>query len=139
MKLHHTKDPRCPLCEDKLRQAHPRLQKWFDHIKRDLFDDVHISCSFRTKEDQEKAFHDGRTRALWPHSKHNVVRLDGEPESHALDLFQLSEGKAEFKPRYFGAIQLFNKEEGYDSELQWGGNFRTIRDAVHFELRKEAV
>jgi len=134
---HHTPNNNgdCLLCEDKLRFAHETLQIWFLEMRNE-FKDVHISCSWRDKEDQEKAFHEGKTKALWPHSKHNFEK-DGKPCSLALDVFQLDEGKALFQPKFFCKIHRFNQQRGYP--ILWGGKFRRLVDADHFEMNSEII
>src|SRR5690349_12146439 len=55
MTFHHTPEPTCPLCEEKLLTAHKDLQVWFREAKR-TFPDMHVSWAWRGKTDQEKAF-----------------------------------------------------------------------------------
>ena len=135
MTLHHKEGAECPLCQQKLLSAHESLREWFFEVKN-AFLDVHISCAWRGKEDQEAAFHLGLSNAKYGHSKHNHT-LNGEPYSLALDLFQLRNGVAAYRPRYFAAINDFNARNGYP--IRWGGSFRSIRDCVHFELKPGEV
>jgi hypothetical protein len=115
---------------EKLSTAHVRIADWFRQMKKE-FSNLHVAWAWRGKEDQERAFREGKTKARWPHSKHNHV-VDETPCSLALDVFQLSEGKAVFPIRYFAEIQRFNEARG--NSVLWRGNFRKLVDADHFEL-----
>lgn len=124
---HHTSDPVCPLCEEKLAQADAALQSWFREKIKPGFPDAHISWSFRNQADQEQAYADGKTKAHWPNSKHNHM------PSLALDLFQIDEdGKALWSPKFFFEVDEVTQRSG--SPIRWGGTFRTIGDKDHFEL-----
>jgi peptidoglycan L-alanyl-D-glutamate endopeptidase CwlK len=56
----------------------------------DLFEEVvkHYDCSIiegaRTKEEQDKLFHAGKSKLKWPDSKHNIT--DTQPKSLAVDV-----------------------------------------------------
>ena len=56
----------------------------------DLFEEVvrHYDCSIiegvRSKEEQNKLFHGGKSKVEWPNSKHNVT--DTQPQSRAVDV-----------------------------------------------------
>jgi hypothetical protein len=132
----HTHDAICPLCQLKLKQAHPYLQKWFLKIKSRHFD-AHISWSYRDQADQEKAFSEGKTHAHYPNSPHNHLDQDGNPLSLALDLFQLSEqGKALWEQAFFRMIWDECVKDGDD--MIWGGNFRSLGDLDHFQFNPNA-
>lgn len=57
--------------------------------------------------------------------------MNGEkPEAHAIDLFELNgEGLATWRWKYFEAISHL-----MTSNMRWGGTFKTLGDADHFEL-----
>lgn len=125
--FHHTSEPVCPLCEEKLSQAHEHLATWFRTIVKPKWPDAHVSWSYRGKEDQEKAFADAKTRLHFPKSAHN------HQPALALDLFQLNEdGVAVWSPKFFAQVALLNK--GEYPNLVWGGTFKTLGDGDHFEL-----
>jgi hypothetical protein len=87
---YHTNDLICLLCAEKLATADPRIAEWFLEIKKE-FPHAHVSWAYRNKEDQDRFFAEGKTRAKFPRSKHNVER-DGKPYAQALDLFELRNG-----------------------------------------------
>jgi peptidoglycan L-alanyl-D-glutamate endopeptidase CwlK len=131
MGLHHTADVLCPLCENKLTQAHPDLVSWFRTVKS-AHPDVHVSWSYRDQESQEAAFEDGKTKLHYPHSAHN------ELPSSALDLFEIKNGDAVWDSAFFAALNSSNKD-GFPHIL-WGGRWKTLGDNDHFELvDKEAA
>lgn len=133
----------CPSCEVKLRQAHPDIAAWFrDHVKPQ-FQDCHVSWSFRGKEDQEKAFLDGKSKLHFPLSAHNKCDDQGNPCSMALDLFRLDmHGLACWEWGYFRDIANVAAHDPasmatYDGLIKWGGLWTSIGDSDHMELTKE--
>lgn len=133
MSAHHTHDKVCPLCTEKALTAHPYLAAWFGRVKK-RYPNVHISWAWRGAEDQEKFFKEGKTRCHFPNSKHNKTKPDGTPCSMALDLFLWDEdGVARFPPLWYARL---NAENEADREpIKWGGEFKSIGDGDHFELR----
>lgn len=134
MSVKHTNDiVPCPACSDKLIQAHPELVQWFNEKVKPNYHDCHISWSFRGKMDQEQAFLEGKSKLHYPLSAHNKTNLDSEPCAMALDLFQLdSRGVGLWRWPYFKAIA--DEANSSSMPLMWGGDFKTLGDADHFEL-----
>jgi hypothetical protein len=121
------------MCEQKLESAHEILRDWFYKVKKS-FHDVHISWAWRGKEAQDEFVKVGKSRAHWPHSKHNHQR-NGKPCSLALDLFQLKDGKAQFFHDFYSGIDDFNKT--INAPIRWGARFvGPLLDANHFELNE---
>lgn len=133
MTLHHTDDLICPLCEEKLKGVHEKLQAWFLEAKKE-FRNIHIACAWRGQEDQEKAYQEGKTRAHFPFSKHNHTR-EGTPCSLALDVFQLVDGEAVFDSKFYACLNDLN--QSLNCPILWGGTFKSIIDRDHFELITE--
>lgn len=127
MTLHHTPESPCPLCSDKLLQAHSTLQQWFPRIKAE-FPSAHISWTFRDEATQNLFCEQGKSRVRWPNSKHNVS------PSAAMDLFFLSPDQVALWPKaLFQKVADWLKEQG--APLIWGGTFSTLFDADHFQLK----
>jgi peptidoglycan L-alanyl-D-glutamate endopeptidase CwlK len=127
----HNLSENCPSCAEKLLGVDPRLVEWFTQRVKPMFKDCHISCGFRSKEEQDKAFRDGKSKAKFPYSPHN--HMNGEKQgSRALDLFQLQNGVAVFDEMYFSAIWMQTEIDG----LAWGGHFKTLRDYNHYQLKE---
>ena len=128
---HHTSDPECLLCEQKLTQAHPDLGKWFRDLKS-RHANVHISWSYRDQESQEKAFSEGTTKLHYPLSAHNHT-VQGEPQALALDIFQIDDtGKAVFDPVFCAKVNQESLSLGY--QLKWGGQWKSLGDNDHFQI-----
>lgn len=131
MSLHHTDGPSCPLCEEKVLTAHPYMQGWFKLVK-ERYPDCHVSWAYRNKKDQDRAFSEGKSNRKFPLSPHNY-RIKGEPASLALDLFQINDdNQALFNPKFYARVAEWSNAQ--DHKIRWGGHFKTIGDACHFEF-----
>lgn len=131
--MKHSNDPICMKCSKFLEEADPSLGTWF-FIMRGEFPDLHISCSWRGKEDQTFYYMSGKSKLPWPKSKHNVTDEKGNPCARALDLFRINEqGKAEFKMAFYKAVYDFSIFQGF-KDIEWGGNWK-FKDGPHFELK----
>jgi peptidoglycan L-alanyl-D-glutamate endopeptidase CwlK len=53
----------------KLATCHPDLQRLFNEVIE--YYDCTVICGNRSKEEQDKAFNEGRSKVQWPNSKHN--------------------------------------------------------------------
>lgn len=126
---HHTSDLACPLCSAKLALAHPELAQWFSDIVKPLHADSHVAWSYRGPEDQEQAFKEGKSKCHYPDSPHN------KKPAEALDLFQIdAAGRGIWVPKFFAALDAHNKAQGID--LLWGGEFKSLGDYDHFQIRR---
>lgn len=124
---HHTSDPVCPLCEEKLAQVHPDLAAWYRTEVKPRHPDAHVSWGYRDKVSQEAAFEDGKTKLHFPKSAHNKL------PARALDLFEINAaGIATWEPRFFSTIAARNKIDY--PHMIWGGDWKTLGDGDHFEL-----
>lgn len=131
--MYHTKDQECPGCKDKLVEVHMALADWFWEMKWS-HPDIHISQGWRGEEDQNADYQAGKSRAMWGQSKHNNI-LNGQPCSLALDIFSMdAQGKAHWDEKLFSQIAEETKNAGYP--IIWGGDFTTIHDADHYELKQ---
>jgi hypothetical protein len=128
----HKEGPECSGCSEKLKQAHPFMREWFFRKKK-TYENLHVYRVWSDKEEQDRYFKEGSSKLPWPKSPHNYVR-DGRPCSLALDVFLINEdGEARFPPLFYAKL---NEENERDREpIRWGGTFKTLRDANHFELR----
>lgn len=134
--LHHNDDNPCPLCEAKLSTAHSVIADWFRKIKA-IWKNVHVSWAFRNKEQQERVYEDGASLVRWPNSAHNYM-IGDKPQSLALDIFQIDDdGVARFSPKFYRLI--WDWTNGGDFKLRWGGDFKKLGDAGHYELLKESL
>lgn len=128
---HHSSDPTCALCEQKLTQAHPDLVKWFHDLKG-RHPNVHISWSYRDEASQNQAFSEGASKLKYPLSAHNHT-VEGQPHSLALDIFQINDaGRAVFDPVFCAKVNHESCSLGY--ALKWGGQWKSLGDNDHFEI-----
>lgn len=126
-RIRHENLPFCERCEMIMAQAHPALQSWFESV-RSVFLDAHVSTAFRDAVAQEDAFKRGVSKVRWPNSKHNAI------PARAIDLFQLDQnGKAKWDGVWFARLWATAKHP----DLVWGGNWKTFKDAPHFQLVEE--
>lgn len=123
----------CPGCELKLNEGHPLLRIWFHKAKVE-FKGLHISWVFRNKESQDLAVQSGKSRAIWPTSKHNFMK-NGKPCALAMDLFELRNGV------FYAGFEIFDDLNDFftenDSPLEWGGKnprLAELGDLDHFQL-----
>lgn len=124
----------CPSCNEKLEQADEELKQWFLTKVKPKFLDAHISWSFRDEKTQNEFLAMGKTKAAWPKSAHNHTREDGKPSARAIDLFELcSNGMARFAWSYYR--QIADMAAQNNDPILWGGNFHSIGDADHFQLK----
>lgn len=117
-----------------LRSLNPKLSdlatELMRRIKEVLKTDVCIICGYRTYSEQQRLFESGKnvTNAMAGESLHNL--------GLAFDLV----------PVDGNLIALWNYDRwneignlGKDMGLTWGGDFSTINDYGHFELKKDQV
>lgn len=132
MNTHHISDATCPLCEEKLVEAHPYLVIWF-HNKKLQYPNLHVAWSFRNQADQNQMVVAGKSKLPWPKSKHNSLDAKGIPQSQALDLFQIDEdGNARWSKPFFQQLDTENQSDKI--MLFWGGKWPTLGDNDHFEM-----
>lgn len=101
--------------------------------------DFSIVCGHRTKEEQDRALAEGKSKVSWPKGKHNFY------PSKAMDLCPFVNGKLSWNKLHCcvlaGLVLAVAKMEGV--KLRWGGNWNSdgepitdqaFQDLVHFEL-----
>ncbi len=121
----------CQTCEEKLAQAHPYLANWFRET-RARYSNLHVSWSFRKEADQNAMVKAGKSKLPWPKSAHNHM-AGSIPVSLALDLFQEDEdGVGRWSLPFFTKLNGENVAAGY--RILWGGRWKTLGDADHFEM-----
>ena len=55
----------------RLSTAHPDLQRLFNEVVKHW--DCTIVCGHRGKEEQDKAFAEGKSKVKWPNGRHNKL------------------------------------------------------------------
>lgn len=120
--------------QERLATCHPKLQAIMNKVI--LYVDCMIICGHRNKEDQDKAFRDGKSKLMYPHGKHNTM------PSNAVDVapYPLDWNDTHAFARLAGYIQAVADSMGIP--IRWGGdwnrngktNDERFRDFPHFEL-----
>jgi peptidoglycan L-alanyl-D-glutamate endopeptidase CwlK len=117
-----------------LDSADPKLRQLFDEVVKTF--DCSVLCGFRNEEEQEEAYHSGKSKVQWPNSKHNTF------PSMAVDVAPWPiDWRDERRFDYFaGYVQAVADRLGI--KIRWGGNFNgngslkddNWLDRDHFEL-----
>ena len=123
-----TSKKRLSTCDD-------RLQKVFNEVIK--YVDCSVLCGHRGKDDQNKAYKEGKSKAEYPNGRHNrqpSLAVDVSP--YPIDWKDL-----ERQTLFAGFVLGIAKQMGID--LIWGndwdGDFETkdtgLKDYPHFELK----
>jgi len=125
----------------RLSTAHPKLQELFSEAIKTTPIDFMVVCGYRSREDQDKAVLEGKSKTPWPTSKHN------RQPSEAVDICpmvngQLSWNKAKLRKL---ATHILGEAKRLGISIRWGGDFNMngvvgddkFIDMPHFELRKD--
>ncbi len=118
----------------RLNTCHPGLIA----VCRELIKqyDFAVLCGHRSKDEQNKAFQRGSSRLIYPQSPHNRM------PSHAVDLAPYPvdwRNLARFREMWhrFDALARLMRERGeIESEFEWGGEWNTLKDFPHIEIKE---
>lgn len=124
---------------DNLATAHPDLQKLFNEVVKTY--DCTILCGFRNEEDQNNAYHEGRSTKKWPEGKHN--KQPSEAVDVAPYFAEAPHIRWEDKEKFYhfaGYVQAVADQ--LNIKIRWGGNWdsddelhdQTLFDLPHFEI-----
>ena len=120
---------------DNLATCHPDLQKIAEKLI--TIWDCAVICGHRTKEDQEKSFHDGNSKLEWPDSPHNSF------PSMAMDIVPYPIDWKDTDRFFFQAGLVKGIAESMGIKIRWGNDWHddniftndTFHDYPHFELK----
>lgn len=120
----------------------PRLQplarRFIERARAEGLDPL-ITCTYRSDDEQERLYAQGRTtagpivtNARAGQSAHNARSSAGQPASRAFDVVPLVDGK----PMWDAAHPHWQKlgRIGTELGLEWAGNWRRFREFPHFQL-----
>ena len=121
--------------EQRLSTCHPDLQA----VCRELIKqyDFAVLCGHRGKEEQNAAFNAGHSRLIYPQSKHNKM------PSHAVDMapYPVDWGNLmrfrEMWQRFDALAKLMRQRGEIESEFEWGGEWDSLKDYVHIEIKEK--
>ena len=120
---------------ERLETCHPDLQTLFNAVITVV--DCSVTCGYRNKEDQEKAFNSGNSKVHFPHGKHNsnpCTAVDVVPypvDWNDLDRFYWFGGWVLAKAEILRNVgEITNK-------IRWGGNWRGLNNGkIDFSYNK---
>lgn len=121
---------------ERLNTCHPDLQKIFNEVIK--YVDCSVLCGYRNKEDQNKAYIDGKSDAKFPEGRHN------RKPSLAADVMRYPVDWEDYERMTLFAGFVLGIAKSMNIKLIWGndwdGDFDTrdtnLKDYPHFELRK---
>lgn len=119
---------------ERLATCDPRLQELFKEVIK--YFDCTIACGTRSKEDQDKAVAEGKSKTPYPKSKHN------SNPSKAVDVYPYPVDFNDVnRMRFFAGFVLgIAAQKGI--KVRWGGDWNrdtqlkdnSFNDLPHFEL-----
>lgn len=112
----------------RLATCDPELQLLFNDVLEHW--DCAILVGHRDKAEQDKAFHDGFSRASWPTSNHNYS------PSRAVDVAPWPIDWNDIERFKDFAALVKKRAEALKVKIVWGGDFTSIKDYDHFELEE---
>ena len=113
---------------DRLAQCHPDLQLVMNEAIKHM--DFTVLCGHRGQMEQDKAYNAGNSTLKFPRSKHNKMpSLAVDIAPYPIDWDDIDRFKA------LGNLVL-DLAEQHGIELVWGGNWRTLKDYPHFEVKQ---
>ena len=133
---------------ERLNTVHPELQLVFERVLSHW--DHSILCGVRSKEDQQGAFNDGKSKVQWPDSKHNVTEPDQlamavDAAPYPID-WSDSVRFVAFGCYVCGVADEMYRQGTISHKLRWGGDWnasdgreltpQSFNDYPHFELIK---
>lgn len=116
--------------KDRLATCDKRLQDLANMmLERSPFD-LTVTCGYRTEQEQNEAYKNGKSRAKFGQSKHNVF------PSKAVDICPYPINWDSKDPRWTEmALNAMWCAGKLGVEITWGGSFKSIKDLPHFEMK----
>jgi peptidoglycan L-alanyl-D-glutamate endopeptidase CwlK len=130
------------LSKQRLETCHPDLQTLFNEVIQYI--DCTILCGHRNKEDQNKAFEEGKSQKKWPDGNHNKLpSLAVDVIPYPID-WNDHAGIKYFAGFVMGVAKLLKAEGKMKCDIRWGGDWdrdhdlkdNKFNDLVHFEVVK---
>lgn len=122
----------------KIKTLHPKLRgiasKFINEVEKKLGIKLRITDGYRTFAEQNKLYNQGRTTA-----GKIVTNAKGGQSYHnyglAFDCYLTENGSVTFKKAVNSEIAKIGKDLG----LEWGGDWKSLKDMPHFQLTKGSV
>ena len=129
------KDETKPYESRLMEDLHPELQIAYSYAEsrfNALYPNVNVfrTCTYRNNAMQDVYFKKRPkiTNAMAGQSPHNYY------PSLAFDIAFLENKQLSYKPKYFKEFYDIIKGYNGNADITWGGNFKSLPDAPHFEL-----
>lgn len=117
---------------ERLVTCDKKLQEMADMMLRRSSFDLTITCGYRTEDEQNEAYKNGKSRAKFGESKHNFF------PSKAIDIcpypINWDNNDSRWQEMALNAMWCAGK---LGFEITWGGSFKSIKDMPHFELKEK--
>ena len=123
-----------------LETCHPDLQTLFNTVIEVV--DCSVTCGYRNKEDQEKAFNSGHSKARYPDGKHN------SNPSTAVDVYPYPIDFDDL-PRFYwfggwvlAKAEILRNVGEITNKIKWGGNWRGLNNGkidFSYNMRKDVL
>ena len=130
------------ISKSRLKTCHNDLQVLFAHVIQEY--DCTIVCGYRGKEEQDKAYKEGKSKLKYPQSKHNRVpstAVDAAPyKNGAIDwsrpqmLFFAGYVKGVADKLYQVGVMTHKLRLGADWNMNNDIDDESFQDIPHFEL-----
>lgn len=122
--------------KNNLETCHEDLQRLFNEVIKHF--DCRVTCGHRGQEEQDKAYHDGKSQLKWPESEHNKM------PSQAVDVIPFPVNWDDTR-RFYMFVGIVRgiaamMEIPIRCGADWDGDMeftdQTFHDLPHFELLK---
>lgn len=110
----------------KLNTCHSDLKRLIEAVA--LEEKCAVICGFRGRYEQEKAYYEGKSRAKWGMSKHNMK------PSQAVDVVPLPLDWNNIPSFEKLGAKIMQKADELGIKIKWGRDFNGLKDYPHFEL-----
>lgn len=114
----------------RLRLCHPDLRDLMEAVIAESPEDITVVCGSRSKDRQDKAFAEGKSKLRYPNSKHNI-----QP-SMAIDVAPYIDGEIPWDDiGAFRRLRTRIMEKSYEMKLMIrSGSYFSFADWPHYEL-----
>lgn len=121
----HVISGKCPKCQEMMytQLVDPVLRQWFEDLQARQ-PEVHLAYTYRGKAEQDKLYREKKSNAKFGQSPHNYQPV------LAFDIFFLVNGKYYLDMAWLQAIA-----NNMPAEMEWGGNWKTLKDGPHFQRK----
>lgn len=118
----------------RLKTCNSKLQVLLNFALKTSNIDFTVACGYRGKEEQEKAYEKGLSKAKFGQSKHNVkpsMAVDIYPYDGRMCNGDKKEDIEKFKELADHIKKCANRLQ---IKIKWGGDFKSFKDLPHWEL-----